>query len=87
MLFEEIRFHPAEPAERPVPLWQVRLVKPDAPGVAYDGTGVWYASDVLAALERGAHEKEARERPIETELVPLGEQKIVAKKANAAEVE
>ncbi|MBR0831546.1 hypothetical protein JQ596_39195 [Bradyrhizobium manausense] len=74
MLFEQITFHPAEAAERPVPLWQVILLDADAPRVEFDGTELRHPREVLAALDRVERAKAPRNRPIETEIRPLREQ-------------
>jgi hypothetical protein len=69
-LFEQIEYFPAEPAERPQALWQLRLPQPDGPGLVFDGAKCNYPADVIAELARSARVGEPRERPIETELRP-----------------
>jgi hypothetical protein len=70
-LFEQVSYHPAEPAERPQPLWQLRLPQPDGPGAAFDGSRCNYASDALAELARRVQATEPRLRPVEIELRPV----------------
>jgi hypothetical protein len=71
MPFDEISFHPIQPGERATPLWQMRLVRPDAPGALFDGVDMLQPRQVLAAIERASEAKVPRDRPIETELRPL----------------
>jgi hypothetical protein len=70
-LFEQIEYHPAEPAQRPRDMWQMLLPQPDGPGVAFDGTKLSYPSEVLGALASAERANEPRERPIEIELRPV----------------
>ena len=70
-LFEQIEYFPAEPAERPQALWQLRLPQPDGPGLAFDGAKCNYPADVVAELARAARVGEPRERPTEIELRPV----------------
>lgn len=71
MLFEMIRFYPAEGSERLVPLWQMRLLDAEGPRVLFDGTNLDHLSEVIVALNRVERRSEPRERPIETEIRPL----------------
>jgi hypothetical protein len=72
-LFEQVEYLPSEPAERPLPLWQLRLPQPDGPGCLFDGTRCNHPEVVLIELERGAARAagEPRERPVEIELRPV----------------
>jgi hypothetical protein len=71
-LFEQVSYHPAEPAERPTPFWQqLRLPRPDGPGLEFDGSRCNFAADALAELARRAQATESRERPIEIEFRPV----------------
>ncbi len=70
-LFDQVEYHPAEPAQRSEPLWQIRLPRPDGPGWAFDGSRCVYPEAVFAELERGARAGEPRERPVEIELKPV----------------
>ena len=76
--FEQVEYFPAEPAERPQALWQLRLPQPDGPGFEFDGTRCVYPEAVLAELERGARVGEPRERPIEIELRPVPAKEVAA---------
>jgi hypothetical protein len=78
-LFEEVRHHPAQAGERALPLWQMRLLQPDGPGVAFDGSDLRQPREVLMALRAMQAATEPRERPVETEIVPLGERAARAK--------
>lgn len=70
--FDEVTFHPPEPALRARPLWQLILMDPDGPGVLFDGVEMRQPREVLAALDRAARAQEPRERRIQTEIVPIG---------------
>ncbi|WP_028346061.1 hypothetical protein [Bradyrhizobium murdochi] len=70
-LFVQTEYFPAEPAQRPEPLWQMRLPRPDGPGWAFDGARCNYPAAVLDELARGARVGEPRERSVEVELKPV----------------
>lgn len=70
-LFEEAQFHPAEPAERARPLWEVVILQPDGPRTLFDGTEMRQPREVLAALDRAVAPREPRARPVETEIRPI----------------
>ena len=70
-LFDQVEYHPAEPAERPEALWQMRLPNSDGPGWAFDGAMCRFPSEVFAELARSARAGEPRERPSEIELKPV----------------
>ncbi|KGT75647.1 hypothetical protein MA20_30985 [Bradyrhizobium japonicum] len=70
-LFDQAEYHPAESAERPEALWQMRLPRPDGPGFAFDGTRCNYPSDALAEIALRARAQEPRKRPTEVELRPV----------------
>ncbi|MDA9469624.1 hypothetical protein XH87_34350 [Bradyrhizobium sp. CCBAU 53415] len=70
-LYDEVEFHPEEPAQRPHSLWQMRLVGASGPHYEYDGTRCNHPHDVLAELARGEIAAEPHERPIEIELRPV----------------
>lgn len=73
--FEQISFHPAEAPIRPIALWKMRLADAKGPGFIFDGSELTHPSQVLAALDRAAQIGEPRDRPIETEVRPLGPDK------------
>jgi hypothetical protein len=70
-LFEQVMYHPAEPMERTVPLWQMKLPASDGPGFAFDGSRFTDVRVVIAALDQATSAKEKRERPVEIELRPI----------------
>jgi hypothetical protein len=72
MLFEQVSDHPAEPGERPVPLWQLRLPRANGPGLEYNGEDLRHPREVMVALEHASRASERRARAIETEISPLG---------------
>ena len=69
--FVQTEYFPAEPAQRPKSLWQMRLPSPDGPGFAFDGTRLTYPSQVIDELSKAKHTNEPRERPVEIELRPV----------------
>jgi len=71
LCYEEIHYHPAQPGERPVPLWQVLLVDPNGPRSQFDGTELRHPREVLLALDRTQQARHPGERPVEVEIVPL----------------
>jgi hypothetical protein len=84
MLSDEITYHPVEAIEqRIVPIWSLVLPMPDGPGMIFDGTKLIYASEVAAALDWAQRLNEPRERPIRTEIQPIGI--VWEKKVEAAE--
>jgi hypothetical protein len=70
-LFDQTEYYPSEPMERPVPLWQLRVPRPDGPGFEFDGSKCNYPADVLGELAKGMRAKEPRARPVEIELRPV----------------
>jgi hypothetical protein len=68
--FEIVEHRPAEPAERARPLWNMVLVRPNAPGTIFDGADL-QPREILAALDRATAPRDPRARSIEREIRPI----------------
>jgi hypothetical protein len=71
-LFDKITFHAPLPAQRPDPLWSIRLVQPDGPGHSFDGEGLSDGRQVLVEMDKRDPAKvDRRSRQVHAELVPI----------------